>query len=104
MRVCFSEKHKLRDSKTELYGGELIPPFEAPFRAEWILKAVQEHGHGDVFKPDNYDLSTAKQVHDNGYLTFMETAWERWVAQGYKGEAIPTSFPVRRMQQLRPPP
>jgi hypothetical protein len=28
MLTVFSEKHKLRDAKTELYGGQLVPPFE----------------------------------------------------------------------------
>lgn len=103
MRVYYSEKHKLRDAKTELYGGELVAPFEAPFRAEWILEAVKKSGHRDIHSPKEFDLSVAKQIHDTNYLSFMETVWERWVGDGYKGEAIPTAFPVRRMQQLRPP-
>jgi len=103
MQVVYSEKHRLRDAKTELSGGLLVSPFEAPFRAEWILEAVTSAGHGDVVTPKNHDLETAAQIHDAGYLSFMETVWERWVADGYEGEAIPTSFPVRRMEQHRPP-
>jgi acetoin utilization deacetylase AcuC-like enzyme len=103
MQVIFSEKHKLRNAETELYGGQLVSPFEAPFRAEWILEAVKKAGHQRVDAPDSFDLSIARQVHDNGYLSFMETAWQRWKELGYKGEAIPTSFPVRRMQQNRVP-
>ncbi len=37
MLTVFSEKHALRDAKTELYGGVLVPPFECPVRAEHIL-------------------------------------------------------------------
>ncbi|MCP8896659.1 histone deacetylase family protein [Shinella daejeonensis] len=96
MRVIFSEDHKLRNARTELFGGELVPPFEAPFRAEWILAAVKEAGFTDVSAPHAHGLETALKVHDAGYLAFLETAWERWVAAGYKGEAIATSFPVRR--------
>ena len=103
MQVVYSEKHRLRDAKTELSGGLLVSPFEAPFRAEWILEAVTSAGHDDVVAPKNHDLETAAQIHDAGYLSFMETVWERWVADGYEGEAIPTSFPVRRMEQHRPP-
>jgi acetoin utilization deacetylase AcuC-like enzyme len=33
----------------------------------------------------------------------MSTIWERWVKEGYKGEAIPTALPVRRTQQHRVP-
>jgi len=103
MDVIYSEKHKLRDAKTELYGGELVTPFEAPFRAEWILDAVQTAGHGEIRSPEAFDLETALQVHDPQYLAFMETVWKRWVDDGYKGEAIPTCFPARRFEQSRPP-
>ena len=103
MRVIYSEKHALRDAETELYGGQLVPPFEAPFRAEWILKAAKAQGHKDVVAPEAFDLSVARKLHDEGYLAFMATVWERWLAEGFKGEAIPTCFPARRMQANRPP-
>jgi acetoin utilization deacetylase AcuC-like enzyme len=103
MRVYYSEKHRLRDAKTELHGGELVKPFEAPFRAEWILAAVQKAGHGDVVSPQIHDLTIAKKVHDPAYLAFLETIWDRWVGEGYKGEAIPTALPTRRTQQNRIP-
>lgn len=103
MQVIYSEKHALRDAKTELHGGQLVPPFEAPFRAEWILDAVRKQGHGEVISPDPFDLSAARKLHDADYLAFMATIWERWVAEGYKGEAIPACFPARRMQANRPP-
>ena len=103
MQVVYTEKHRLRNSKTELHGGELVMPFESAFRAEWVLAAVKEQGHGSIAAPKPYGLETAKQVHDSAYLDFMATAWDRWKAAGYKGEAIPTSFTVRRMQQNRVP-
>jgi acetoin utilization deacetylase AcuC-like enzyme len=96
MRVIFSEDHKLRNARTELYGGELVSPFEAPFRAEWILAAVKDAGFTDIAAPESHGLETALKVHDADYLAFLETAWSRWQAAGYKGEAIATSFPVRR--------
>ena len=96
MRVIFSEDHKLRNARSELYGGELVPPFEAPFRAEWILAAVKDAGFTDISAPERHGLETARKVHDAGYLSFLETAWDQWKAAGYNGEAIATSFPVRR--------
>ena len=30
MKTIYSEQHRLRDAKTELYGGELVTPFERP--------------------------------------------------------------------------
>ena len=56
MRVIFSEDHKLRNARSELYGGELVPPFEAPFRAEWPREAscnstIHPRRGGDVTGP-----------------------------------------------------
>ena len=76
MRVIFSEDHKLRNARSELYGGELVPPFEAPFRAECILAAVKDAGFTDISAPERHGLETARKVHDAGYLSFLETAWD----------------------------
>jgi acetoin utilization deacetylase AcuC-like enzyme len=43
-----------------------------------------------------------KRVHDAGYLEFLETAWAEWVAEGYRGEILPTAFPNRSLQQRKP--
>ncbi len=102
MRVIYSEDHKLRDAKTELHGGLLVKPFEGPFRAEWILQAVVEEGFADVVAPQSYGLETAEKVHDSDYLSFLETVWDRWVAEGYEGEVIPTAIPYRRARQVKP--
>lgn len=102
MRVFYSEDHKLRDAKTELHGGLLVKPFEGPFRAEWILEAVRKSGFADVVAPADHGLATALKIHDAGYLEFLHTCWERWVAQGFEGEAIPTAFAYRRSRQRVP--
>ncbi|SMD09687.1 histone deacetylase family protein [Rhizobium sp. RU36D] len=102
MRVFYSEKHKLRDAKTELHGGLLVKPFEGPFRAEWILAAVKDAGFTDVAAPDEHGLDTALKVHDAGYLDFLKTCWERWQAAGFEGEAIPTAFAYRRSRMRVP--
>ncbi len=44
MKTIFSEQHRLRDAKTELYGGELVQPFERLSRADIIIKALVESG------------------------------------------------------------
>ncbi|MBY5809136.1 histone deacetylase family protein [Rhizobium leguminosarum] len=102
MRVIYSEDHKLRDARTELHAGQLVTPFEAPFRAEWILAAVKQAGFTDVVAPDAHGLETARKVHDPAYLDFLATVWDRWVAAGFTGEAIANSFAVRRTSQRVP--
>jgi len=100
--TVFSEKHSLRDSQTELYGGELVPPFECPVRAEHILQRVREVSLGDVIAPDQFEIDTVTRIHDPEFIRFLETCWSEWEAAGYKGEAIATCWPARGMQQRVP--
>lgn len=102
MKTFFSPDHRLRDAVTELHGGRLVKPFEGPFRADLVAKAVLAQGH-EIVEPVSHGMDVAARVHDGDYLAFLETAWDRWAADGYEGEAIPSCFPVRRMQQKRPP-
>lgn len=102
MLTVYSEKHALRDSRTELCGGELVAPFECPLRAEHILQRVQGVGLGDVIAPRQFDLGPVTRIHDPAFIHFLETCWEDWLAEGYKGEAIPICWPARGMQQRIP--
>jgi acetoin utilization deacetylase AcuC-like enzyme len=103
MRVIHTEKHRLRASRTELYGGRLVPPFEKPERVDMILARIAEVGLGPVEAPKEHGLAPAERVHDADYLAFLATAWEKWTAAGYEGEAIPTAWPSRRMPRMVPP-
>ena len=98
MLTVFSEKHALRDARTELYGGELVPPFECPVRAEHILQRVNQVDLGDVIAPDEFDIDAITRIHDPGFIHFLETCWDEWAAEGYQGEAIATCWPARGMQ------
>ena len=103
MLTVYSEKHALRDSKTELYGGQLVPPFECPVRAEHVLSRVKEVGLGEIIAPTSFDIEAVTRIHDPAFIQFLETCWDDWVAEGYKGEAIATCWPARGMQQDRIP-
>ncbi len=102
MLTVYSEKHALRNSKTELYGGELVSPFECPVRAEHILQRVQEVNLGPVIAPSSFEIDAIARVHDRDFLSFLESCWSEWSAEGYKGEAIATVWPSRSMQERLP--
>lgn len=102
MKYVYDERHRLHFPQGELYGGELVTPFERPSRVEFILRRIRETGFGEHVLPDATDWEPVRAVHDPGYLDFLQTAWDEWTAAGFRGEAIATSFPARRMQQ-RPP-
>jgi len=102
MLTVFSEKHALRDAKTELFGGQLVASFECPVRAEYILQRLKSENLGEVVAPDDFTLDPIMRIHDRKFLEFLEHCWRDWSALGHKGEAIPSVWPARDMQQRVP--
>ncbi len=88
--------------KGELFGGEFVRPYECPERWDFIISALEKRGHTDMCEPQDLDMRPVIKVHAEPYLRFLETAWLLWEQAGYKGEAIPTVVPARRMQQREP--
>jgi acetoin utilization deacetylase AcuC-like enzyme len=102
MITIYSEKHRLRNAKTELFGGVLVPPYENPSRADIILERVKSEKLGEIIEPDEFGMEPVLALHDAGFVEFLQTAWEEWSQTEYKGEAIPTCWPARRMSTRIP--
>jgi acetoin utilization deacetylase AcuC-like enzyme len=102
METIFTELHKLRNSKTEFYGGQLIEPFERPSRVDYIIDRIRAVELGPVSAPDEFGMGPILAVHDTAYIDFLQRAWDDWQAAGYKGEAFPSVFPVRRSSTRMP--
>jgi acetoin utilization deacetylase AcuC-like enzyme len=102
MITVYSEKHLLRNPRTELYGGELVAPHECAQRAEFVLERVKATGLGDIIAPSQFGLEPVVRVHDADFVEFLSSAWTEWVAAGNRGEAIPDCWPARRMAVRRP--
>ena len=102
MITVYSEDHRLRSAKTELSGGELVPPCECPERMDQILNALRSRGVDDIRAPDDFGMGPLERVHGPAYLTFLATVWSDWQAAGNVGEAIAYTWPARRMAD-RPP-
>lgn len=103
MKTVHTERHRLRDARTELDGGELVPPFECPARVETILARIHEQRLGPVIEPVAHGPDPVGALHDPGYLDFLRDCWGEWTAAGYRGEAMPLVWPSRRMTLSRPP-
>jgi acetoin utilization deacetylase AcuC-like enzyme len=102
MITVFSEEHRLRNARTELYGGELVPPHECPERAQFVLDRVRSVALGEVVTPTRFGLDPVLRVHDPQFVEFLGSAARDWAATGNRGEAIPDCWPARRMAQKRP--
>jgi len=102
MITVFSERHLLRNARTELSGGELVPPHECAERAQMVLDRVRTEKLGEVIDPQGFGLEPVLRVHDRQFVEFLSIAWRDWVATGNRGEAIPDCWPARRMSQRVP--
>ena len=68
MITVFSKKHRLRNAKTELYGGRLVAPFESPSRADIVLERVKSEQLGEVIKPKDFGIDPVLALHDAGFV------------------------------------
>lgn len=102
MKIVFSEDHRKHFAQGEVYGGELVTPFERPSRMEYILRELQRRKMTDIVAPSRPDMKAIARVHDAGYLSFLKNAWREWTAAGYRGEVLPTAIPNRSLRQKLP--
>ncbi len=103
MRIYHSEVTKARRARTELDGGQLVPPWECPERVDMILAGLREAGVGEVFSPAEHGLAPVLAVHDADYVDFLASCWDDWRALGREGEAIAWVWPTRTMPGRRIP-
>jgi acetoin utilization deacetylase AcuC-like enzyme len=102
MDTIFDDRHSRHAGRFELGVGELVPCFEKPERAEFVLAAVRSSGLGRIDPPDEYGLAPLKRVHSEPYLDFLRTAWQEWKAVAGDVDALPMTWPVRRFSDRVP--
>lgn len=102
MKIVYSDGHRLHFAQGEIYGGEFVTPFERPSRIEYILRELKKRKMTDVVAPAAIDMKPVRKVHDKGFLEFLEGAWAAWTAAGYRGEIVPTVFPVPGLRKKLP--
>ncbi|MEQ9488154.1 MAG: histone deacetylase family protein [Alphaproteobacteria bacterium] len=102
MKTFYSDDHRLHFPRGELYGGEMVTPFERPPRMDYVLERLKDVGMGDTLEPDAIDMASVGSIHDADYLKFLETAYDEWKAAGFGGDVIAASFPARRQRQKVP--
>ena len=103
MKTVYSPDHILRSAKTELTGGLLVTPFECPQRVDYVLSAIKSEQLGPIISPTHWPRHLVENIHDEGYLNFLDTIWLRWTQAGHQGEAIPNIWQSRSMPSQRIP-
>ena len=100
MITIFSPLHELHAPAHEFFRGQLVPCFETPQRAGFVLKEVTARGHS-VREPMVDSRPLLAQVHTPRYLSFLETAWAHWLALDPANagmQPFPSVWPVRTLR------
>lgn len=92
MITVYSETHRLHHG-VELNDGIVMPCFEEPARAEYVLEQVRSSALGDVILPTAYDDANYVAVHERRYVDFLQQAWQQWSESGFDNPALPLVWP-----------
>ncbi len=103
MKTVYSDDHRLQDGKSELAGGQLVPCFEMPRRADLVLARVREVGLGDVLAPNEYGVEPIARVHTTPFIEFLRDIWGEWSAEGRDFDALPMTWVTRTLRSDRIP-
>ena len=101
MKTIFNASHAAHDAQHEFFRGRLVPAFETPQRADFIVQALRdEPGFGGFVPVVDHGLAPLARVHSAAYLRFLEGAWAEWRASGGEegSEVFPAIWPVRTLR------
>jgi len=91
MKAYFHPNQNLHIPRSYLSRGQMRTPLEIPARTEQIIKGLTGH---EVLEPTDHGRAPIEQVHDAGYLEFLETCHRRWqeVPEGWGDEVMSNVF------------
>ncbi len=102
MLTVYSDDHRLHDAKAEFVYGKLLPSFEMPKRADYILDRLREVKLGEIVAPEQQGRAPIERVHSTEFLEFLASAWDAWHAAYGDSDALPNAWPARGMRQAVP--
>lgn len=100
MITIHTPKHTLHAPEQEFFRGKLVPCYETPARADFVIQEVVSRGHSLV-EPTVDSGPILPLVHSERYLNFLETAWEQWLAldpANVNVQPFPSVWPVRSLR------
>ncbi|RYF67573.1 MAG: histone deacetylase family protein, partial [Comamonadaceae bacterium] len=112
MLTLYNDRHALHHGKLEMFRGEMVPCFEVPARADYVLEELKRRALGRIEAPTTFDDAVIARVHAPRYLDFLRGAWDEWVAldpanagreafpsywpsRTFRSDVLPASFPAR---------
>ncbi len=101
MLTFYNEQHALHAPRLEMYRGELLPCFEKPERADFVLAELQRRNLGPILSPQHVALGSLERIHSPRYLDFLRYAWQEWLAldpTNANRDALPSVWPIRTLR------
>ncbi|APW36916.1 acetylpolyamine amidohydrolase [Rhodoferax koreense] len=98
MITIYNHHHALHHGKVEMFRGELVPCFEIPARADYVLQELERRNFGPVQAPSEFGNEAITRVHARRYVDFLAGAWDEWVAldpANAQRDAFPSYWPIR---------
>ena len=102
MKIFHNTSHHLHAGKQEMFRGKLVDCHEVPDRLDYVLAEVTRRNIGTVLSPSESISDASLQaaleaVHSREYLSFLETAWDEWIAldpSNAERDALPSVWPL----------
>lgn len=101
MLTFYNEQHALHAGQHEIYRGEILPCFEKPARADFVLHELERRNLGEIVTPQVVPLMSLEKIHSPRYLHFLRHAWQEWLAldpANVNKDAFPAVWPVRSLR------
>ncbi len=98
MQTFYNSRHAEHHGKVEMFRGELVPCFEIPARADYVLQELQARQPGAIEPPRAMEDAAITRVHTQRYVDFLRGAWDEWVAldaANAQRDAFPSYWPIR---------
>ena len=104
MLTIHNPQHHLHQGRHEMFRGRLVPCHETAQRLDHVLVELQRRAMGPLRIPadDIAGLDAAlARIHAPRYLSFIEHAWDEWVAldpNNAQQDALPSVWPAPGMR------
>ena len=100
MKAYFHPSQDLHTPKTYFTRGQMRQPQEVADRTGQMLEGLKALGV-DVLQPADQGAGPISDIHDLGYLRFLESAHQRWMEQDDWGEEVISNIFVRTPNHLQ---
>jgi acetoin utilization deacetylase AcuC-like enzyme len=98
MKTFYNHLHAQHQGKVEMFRGALVPCFEVPARADYVLAELERRHLGSVHEPHAFTDSLLATIHSPRYLNFLASAWDQWMAldpANAERDILPSVWPTR---------